>query len=31
MMCSTVKVTHFCFPVLTKETEDRKNEYPENQ
>ncbi len=29
MMCSTVKVAHFCFPVLTERTEERKNEYPE--
>lgn len=25
MMCSTVKVTHFCFPVLTERTEEREN------
>lgn len=25
MMCSTVKVTHFCFPVLTERTEENKN------
>ena len=30
MMCSVVKVTHFCFPVLTERTEESKSEYQEN-
>jgi len=29
MMCSTVKVSHFCPSVLTERTEESENEYPE--
>ena len=30
MIGSVIKCTHFCLPVLTERTEERKSEYQEN-